>query len=121
VPASKSGWTIDTLKEFFDHTIQDRDVRVNLALSAAKEAVTKAEGANDKRLDLLNEFRAQMADEASKYALNQLVNQKFDSLDQRVARNETGLSSLQGRALAMAGIGAVIGGVAAALILKLMG
>ena len=115
-----SGWTIDTLKELFDRTIADRDVRVNLALSAAKEAVVKAEGANDRRLDLLNEFRAQQADEARKYALSVLVDARFEGQSARVARVESGVSVLQGRALALAGFGALVGGVVGALIVKMV-
>ncbi len=114
----KSGWTIETLKELFDRTIADRDVRVNLALSAAKEAVTKAEASDEKRFALLNEFRAQQADEATKYAPTTLVQQKFDEMFGRLARNESAVSILQGRALAMGAFGTLFGGIVGALIVK---
>ncbi len=115
---NKSGWTIDTLKELFDRTIADRDVRVNLALSAAKEAVTKAEAADEKRFALLNEFRAQQADEALKYAPSQLVQQKFDEFFGRLSRCESSVSTLQGRALALGAFGTLFGGIVGALIVK---
>lgn len=114
-------WTISTLKELFDRTIEDRDVRVNLALSAAKEAVTKAEAADEKRFTLLNEFRGQQADEARKYATRESVEQSVAGLDHRLKSTEDGLATLQGRALALAGFGALFGGVVGALILKMIG
>ncbi len=117
--AVKSEWTIATLKELFDRTIEDRDVRVNLALSAAKEAVSKAELSDEKRFALLNEFRGQQADEARKYAPREFVDQKFTELTDRLGRADTALATLQGRALALTGFGALFGGAVGALIVKL--
>src|SRR5688572_19604450 len=116
-----AGWTIDTLKELFDRTIADRDVRVNLALSSAKEAVTKAESADEKRFALLNEFRGQQADLATRYAAREWVDQKANELSGRVSRNESDIASLQGKALALAGFGALFGGVVGAMIIKTIG
>jgi hypothetical protein len=113
-----SEWTITTLKEHVDSTFADRDIRVNLALSAAKEAVTKAEASDEKRFALLNEFRAQQADEARKYATRESVEQSIDALSRRVGVNEGAVSVLQGRALALAGFGALFGGVIGAMIVK---
>jgi len=114
-------WTISTLKELFDRTIADRDVRVNLALSAAKEAVTKAELSDEKRFALLNEFRGQSVEEARKYATRESVEQMTIALERRVGINETSLATLQGRALALAGFGALFGGVVGAMIVKTIG
>ncbi len=109
-------WTIATLKELFDRTIADRDVRVNLALSAAKEAVTKAELADEKRFALLNEFRGQQADEARKYAPREMVDQSIAALSDRVKVSELAVSGIQGRALALAGFGALFGVAIGAMI-----
>jgi len=117
----RTQWTISTLKELFDRTIEDRDVRVNLALSAAKEAVTKAELADEKRFALLNEFRGQQADEARKYATRDSVDQSVTGIEHRLTVNEAGLATLQGRALALAGFGALFGGVVGAMIIKTIG
>ncbi len=119
VSEKDGGWTILTLKELFDRTIADRDVRVNLALSAAKEAVVKSEAADEKRFALLNEFRGQQADEARKYAPTELVNQQFSSLTERLGRSETAVAGLQGRALALAGFGALFGGAVGAFMVRL--
>lgn len=114
-----SEWNITTLKELFDRTIADRDVRVNLALSAAKEAVTKAEAADEKRFALLNEFRAQQADESAKYSTRESVEQAIKANDRRVTALESGLATLQGRALALGALGTIFGGVVGGLIIKL--
>jgi len=137
-------------------TILDRDARVLIAMTAAKEAVDKAERAGtmaagaereatEKRLALLNEFRAQQADEARKYAERTVVAQQVSAIEERLSRNENGLTSLlatnqqfgdmekrlarqeslvaslQGRALALAGFGALIGGTVVGLLIRLIG
>jgi hypothetical protein len=105
----------------FDRTIADRDVRVNLALSAAKEAVLKAEMSDEKRFALLNEFRGQSVEEARKYAPRESVEQIASALERRIAIAEGALATLQGRALALAGFGALFGGVVGAMIIKTIG
>ena len=79
------GWTLDTLNSYITAILDERDKRyherfeaqqhelmaallaqkesANAAISAAKDAVTKAETANDKRFDSVNEFRAALADQ----------------------------------------------------------
>jgi hypothetical protein len=118
---SDTEWTISTLKELFDRSIADRDVRVNLALSAAKEAVMKAEAADEKRFALLNEFRGQQADEARKYATRDSVDQSITAIEHRLTIAEGAVATLQGRALALAGFGALFGGVVGAMIIKTIG
>ena len=46
---------------------------VNQAQKFSQQAITKAEEAVERRLELLNEFRAQQADESKKYALRENV------------------------------------------------
>jgi len=80
-----SGWTIDTLKEHTDvrlvlvreqleaisrerfalinQRFVDAEKSVAFALTAAKEAVTKAEAASEKRFEGVNEFRATLGDQ----------------------------------------------------------
>ena len=70
-----------SLKEHFDAIKVEQDRRIEQALSAAREAVDKAEKAQERRLDLLNEFRGQAADESKKYALRETV----DSLGKQVS------------------------------------
>lgn len=116
-----SEWTINTLKELIDVKFAAAKEAISIALSASEKAITKAESANERRLDLLNEFRAQQADEARKYAPTELVNQRFSSIEERVARGEQALATLQGRALALAAVGTVVGAVLGAFAGKLIG
>jgi len=100
---------IDGVDRRFTEVIADRDVRIQIALAAAKEAVDKAEKADDKRFTLLNEFRGQAADESKKYALRENVEQSLAAINERVNRAQNAVSTLQGRALALAGFGALLG------------
>ena len=84
-PPDAGNWTVETLREALLELIDANDKRyeqrfidsqtavgaalsaaktaVDAALSAAKEAVTKAEVAVEKRLEGVNEFRGQLADQ----------------------------------------------------------
>ncbi len=62
-----------SLKEYFDKMLEAQDRRIDQALDAAREAVNKAETAQERRLDLLNEFRGQASDESKKYALKETM------------------------------------------------
>jgi len=75
------------LKEHFDALFaerdkreEERDKRVAQEVVSIRAAVDKAEAAADKRFALLNEFRGQAADEASRYALRENVEQIFTEL-----------------------------------------
>ena len=46
-----NGWTVYTLKAYFEQRFIDSDKAVSAALQAAKEAVIKAEIATEKRFD----------------------------------------------------------------------
>lgn len=96
---------IRSLDRRFSQMIADRDYRVVLALEAI-----------EKRLDLLNEFRRQSADESARFATREVVDTAMGSMSGRIADNASAISRLQGRALALAGVGAVVGAVAAVLV-----
>lgn len=51
------------------------------ALQAAKEAVTKAETAADKRFDSVNEFRQTLAEQAEKFMSKDTGDAKFEAID----------------------------------------
>lgn len=108
--------------EDFDRRLVDARMadaaRVQLALTAAKEAVDKAEQANEKRLTLLNEFRNQAAEESRKYVPRETYDLAVSQYNARIAIVETAGATLQGRAIAFAGFGSLIGGAAVALIMK---
>lgn len=52
---------------------------------ASQAAVTKAEDAIQRRLDLLNEFRSQMADDSQKYALREVVDAQIADIRRQVS------------------------------------
>lgn len=86
------------LRDYFERVISDQDRRIEQALRASRDAVEKAEKAQERRLDLLNEFRAQAADESSKYALRELV-------DERLAKIDRSINIAQGGVLVVAFVG----------------
>jgi Flp pilus assembly protein TadB len=91
---------------------------IDAALLAAKEAVTKAENATEKRFESVNEFRDTLSDQAATF----ITRVEYASLEKRVTELATrqenaagrgqGLSALWGYFVALAG---VLIGVAALL------
>jgi len=75
-----------SLYDHFNAIRIEQDKRIEQALTAAKDAVGKAEKAQERRLDLLNEFRAQAADESKKYALKDTTDVRLNMLDTHIAR-----------------------------------
>lgn len=90
-----SAWTIDSLSQHILRIMQERDVRyeqrfagqekaVNAALIAAKEAVTKAEAAAEKRFDSVNEFRSTLADQQNTFVTRTEWDGKHIALGERL-------------------------------------
>ncbi len=82
----------DWVIKYFERVISDQDRRTEQALIASRDAVDKAEKAQERRLDLLNEFRAQSADEGRKYALRDSVEDRLSKLETNIARLYGGLA-----------------------------
>ena len=76
-----------SLKEYLTALIDELDRRMVQTAGDARLAVEKAEKAQERRLDLLNEFRAQAADESKKYALRDTV----ETLSAQISRLYGGL------------------------------
>jgi uncharacterized membrane protein YidH (DUF202 family) len=104
-----SGWTTDTLKAHFDDlrrtdqgVIEQRfkaaEERTTLALTAADRAVVKAETATEKRFDAVNEFRATLADQASRLMpraeVEQIVKGMSEKIDDLRGTRRTGYASI---------------------------
>ena len=90
-----SGWTTDTLKAHFDdlrrtdgNNLEQRfkaaEERTTLALTAADRAVIKAENATEKRFDAVNEFRATLADQASRLMPRSEVEQIVKGVNEKI-------------------------------------
>jgi hypothetical protein len=107
-----SEWTLITLKEYLDRRFEDSDKAIQAALTSAKEAVGKAEIATEKRFDSVNEFRAQLADQAAtlltrvEYDTNhKALEDKITDITDRINRSEgkgTGYSQSWGIFVALA-------------------
>ena len=104
--ANISAWTVDSLKEFVFAILVEKDMRyeqrftaqqialrdalvaqekaVQAALLAAQDAVNKAETAAEKRFDAVNEFRAQLADQAATLMPRQETQVLLDGLAERI-------------------------------------
>jgi hypothetical protein len=101
---------------------------VNVAMTAAEKAVTKAEYASEKRFESVNEFRAQMSDMQATFARSDLVSSRFESLEKKIDELAGYRSSSMGRSTAFnqgfgwiaIGIGALssLMGAGAALFFK---
>lgn len=59
---NKNEWTIETLKEYFEKILTEKDKAINIALAAAKEAVQVAEANAEKWRNQANEWRGAMSD-----------------------------------------------------------
>lgn len=98
-----SGWTVDTLKEYTEQRFTDSDKAISAALQAAKEAVNKAEVANEKQFEAANNVKSTFSGELSKklerteYNSNhKALEDKIDALTDRMNRNDgksTGLNA----------------------------
>lgn len=85
-------WSLDTLREHLQALLVEADKRnqqrfdgqekaVSAALQAAKEAVTKAETAAEKRFDSVNEFRQQLSDQAASFMPRREAEQRLGVLE----------------------------------------
>jgi len=123
-----SGLTVDTLKILLDARLAEADRRyeqrfysqqqaVEAAFYAAKEATTKAENASERRFESINEFRAQLADQAATLVTRNEVNARFDAIGEKVSDLADRVNRSGGRAagvtdargLTIAAIGLLIG------------
>jgi hypothetical protein len=93
--AEQSPWTIESLALHFHKILEERDLRYEQrfeaaqaafhdALAAQEKAVTKAEIASEKRFDAVNEFRAQLADQATTFLPRQEYQARHDALTEKV-------------------------------------
>jgi len=131
-------WTVETLREHFTSLMKlesdKNDVRfqamkesTTTALAAAQRAVEKAEGAVEKRLEGMNEFRGSLADQARLlmpraeadsriYALGEQLKDLASRIDRQEGRG-SGLSAGWGY---LVGAVALVGGLIA-IAIKLVG
>lgn len=73
------------LKEYLEQLIKDQDKYTEAKFLAIKEAVLKAETANDKRFDSVNEFRQQLNDQTNTFLSRNEYNAQHKALEDRVS------------------------------------
>lgn len=105
--AQVSGWTVDTLHSHVVRVMAELDLRyqqrfdaqqealaaallaaekaVGTALTAAEKAVIKAETAADKRFEAVNEFRAQLADQAATFMPRLESDARFLAIEEKIS------------------------------------
>jgi hypothetical protein len=103
---TNSDWTISTLRIHLQNVVQNlenltiekfkhHDETMKAAMLAQREAVQKAEVANEKRFDSVNEFRRTLSDQTSSFmprqefmALYTALNDKIEVLNTKSLRSE---------------------------------
>lgn len=78
---------------------------VDQAFDSSQQAIVKAEQATEKRLDLLNEFRAQAADEQKRFLPIDVYTEKHTALQEKVGIVEKSMSRLYGGIIVVGAIG----------------
>lgn len=98
----------------YQQRFEAQTLAINAAMAAAEKAVSKAEAANERRFDAVNEFRATLADQAGQFVtkveLNGLV-ERFTDLVARVDRSEGksgGMDAAWGYLFGAAGIATAV-------------
>jgi exonuclease VII large subunit len=74
----------DAQQQALDAALQAVKEATKADLDAAKEAVNKAEKANERRFDAVNEFRAQLADQAASFLTRREAEARFDALMEKL-------------------------------------
>src|SRR4051812_16616125 len=75
----------------WEQRFHDQEKTLQTALTVAKEAVDKAETAQERRLDHLNQFREQSRDEQRKFATKEVVYPRLDRLESIAAKMAGGM------------------------------
>lgn len=109
-----------SLREHFERIIAEMNIRFEQRFEAQEKAVAKAETAAEKRFDSVNEFRAQLTDQANTFMprreaeqANQTVSGKVDDLERRMDRNDGKSSGFgQGWAILIGAVTLIVGLIA---------
>jgi hypothetical protein len=92
------------------------DKAVQAALLAAKEAVAKAEVAAEKRFDAVNEFRGQLADQASSFMPRAEAEIRLSNMSDLIASNTNSINRGDGGAAAGQRVVGVVMAIAAIVV-----
>lgn len=101
-------WTLETLKELIEQRLDSMDKALTAALQATKEAIQKAENANERRFDSVNEFRAQLGDQARSFMPRIEAEQRMNQLNDEILRLKAKDERNSGRAGGISGLAAAL-------------
>ncbi len=79
-------------KEYFERILEERDKALSAALASTKEAIIKADTANDKRFEGVNEFRNQLKDQQLTFLTRNEYDRAHTDLVHTVESNSKTLS-----------------------------
>lgn len=79
----------------YENRFQSQDEKTTLALTASKEAISKAETATEKRFDAVNEFRGALSDQAAMLLPRAEANTKFENYDEKIANVQKEIQNLR--------------------------
>lgn len=82
--AEVSGWTVDTLRAHILRLMAEKDVRDEQRFQALQRAIEKAENGVKDRFESVNEFRAQLGDQARTFLPRQEYDRAHEDLVERV-------------------------------------
>ena len=85
---NNSEWSMQSMRVYVEAKLDAQEKSVQVALSAADRAILKAESANDKRFESVNEFRGQLRDQTLTFIPREEVNLRFAALEERLQRAE---------------------------------
>jgi hypothetical protein len=91
------GWTLQTLYIHIMEISKAAKEGVSAAMAASEKAVLKAENANEKRFDSVNEFRQAMRDQQDTFAAKSETNLRIDEMTRRLDRLQTGMEISSGK------------------------
>ena len=86
---------LERLEVFYTRRFEDLDAKTTLALAAADKAVTKAEIATEKRFEGVNEFRATLADQATRLIPREEAQSKFDNIEKDITAMSKEIQALR--------------------------
>jgi hypothetical protein len=87
---------IDDLRILLDERAENQKINLAAALASAKEATGKAELAANARFESVNEFRAQLTDQAATFFSRVEAEARLDAMYERIQTLETRLNTMAG-------------------------
>lgn len=84
-----------SLKEYFDSLIQEKEKRYEQRFIAQQTAVDKADAANEKRFESVNEFRNTLKDQQLTFASKIEMNTAFDYVGKNILKNQEDINEVR--------------------------